>query len=118
MDNNGRDHVVYSLVQGDVELRHRRHEKGFCSEVFANFEKEMGGTIREYDTIVAKWKNSIRPKIVVFIVVYDSVQRMDGSGSSNLVLFQNALAEFEIGYGHSFTMEAFLRILKNHRAWT
>ncbi|GJV08266.1 hypothetical protein Tco_1345922 [Tanacetum coccineum] len=70
-------------------------KRGFWSEVFANFEKEMGRTIRGYDTIVAKWKHSIRPKIVAFSVVYDGVQRMDDSGSSNLVLFQNALAEFE-----------------------
>ncbi|GKC69131.1 hypothetical protein Tco_1115014 [Tanacetum coccineum] len=46
MDNSGRDHVVYGLVQGGGELRHRRHEKGFWLEVFANFEKEMGMTIQ------------------------------------------------------------------------
>ncbi|GKB23271.1 hypothetical protein Tco_0862672 [Tanacetum coccineum] len=95
-------------------------KRGFWSEVFANFEKEMGGggTICEYDTIIAKWKHSIRPKVAAFSVVYDSVQRMDESGSSNLVLFQNALAEFENEYGHPFTMEACWRILKNHPAWT
>ncbi|GJX44974.1 hypothetical protein Tco_0261650 [Tanacetum coccineum] len=27
MNNSGRDHIVYSLVQGDGELRHMRHEK-------------------------------------------------------------------------------------------
>ncbi|GJW96169.1 hypothetical protein Tco_0177977 [Tanacetum coccineum] len=81
-------------------------KRGFWSEVFANFEKEMGGgTIRGYDTIVAKWKHSIRPKNVAFSFVYDSVQRLDESGSSNIVLFQKALAEFENGYGHPFTME-------------
>ncbi|GJT65888.1 hypothetical protein Tco_1017368 [Tanacetum coccineum] len=47
-----------------------------------------------------------------------SVQRMDENGSSDLVLFQNALAEFETGYKHPFTMEACWRILKNHEAWT
>nr|GEV67364.1 hypothetical protein [Tanacetum cinerariifolium] len=57
-------------------------KRGFWSEGFAYFEKEMGGTIRGYDAIVVKWKNSIRPKIVAFSVVYDSVQRMDESGSS------------------------------------
>ncbi|GJY64951.1 hypothetical protein Tco_0466411 [Tanacetum coccineum] len=61
---------------------------------------QLGRTIRGYDTIFSKWKNSIRPKIAAFSVVYDSVQRMDENGSSNLVLFQNALAEFETGYGH------------------
>ncbi|GKA30284.1 hypothetical protein Tco_0716589 [Tanacetum coccineum] len=60
-------------------------KKGFWLEVFANFEKEIGGTIREYDTIVAKWKHSIRPKVAAFSVVYDSVQRMDTSGSFNLM---------------------------------
>ncbi|GKE94894.1 hypothetical protein Tco_1579749, partial [Tanacetum coccineum] len=49
------------------------------------------GTIREYHTIVAKWKHLIRPKVVAFSV------RMDESGSSNLVLFQNALAELKMG---------------------
>nr|GFA29730.1 hypothetical protein [Tanacetum cinerariifolium] len=43
---------------------------------------------------------------------------MDENGSSNLVLFQSALAEFETGYGHPFTMKACGRILKNHLAWT
>nr|GEU39462.1 hypothetical protein [Tanacetum cinerariifolium] len=79
---------------------------GFWSVVFANFQKEMGETIRGYNTVVVKWKNSIRPKVAAFSVVYDSVQRMDENGSSDLVLFQNALAEFQIGYGHPFTMEA------------
>ncbi|GJS57360.1 hypothetical protein Tco_0652144 [Tanacetum coccineum] len=50
-------------------------KKGFWSDVFANFEKDMGGTIREYDAIVSKWKNSIRPKVVAFSVVYDGVQK-------------------------------------------
>ncbi|GJZ74420.1 hypothetical protein Tco_0638566 [Tanacetum coccineum] len=93
-------------------------KRGFWSEVFAYFEKEMGENIRGYDTIVTKWKHSIRPKIVAFSVVYDSVQRMDESGSSNLALFQKALAEFETQYGHPFTIEACWRILKNHAAWT
>nr|GEV94702.1 UBN2 domain-containing protein [Tanacetum cinerariifolium] len=79
---------------------------GFWSIVFANFQKEMGETIRGYDTVFVKWKNSIRPKVVAFSVVYDNVQRMDENGSSGLVLFQNALAEFQTGYGHPFTMEA------------
>ncbi|GKG30691.1 hypothetical protein Tco_0423179, partial [Tanacetum coccineum] len=70
MENNGRDHVVYSL-------------------------KEIGGTIRGYDPIVTKWKHSIRPKIAAFSAVYDSVQWMDESESSNLALFQKALAKFE-----------------------
>ncbi|GJR38792.1 hypothetical protein Tco_1214476 [Tanacetum coccineum] len=43
---------------------------------------------------------------------------MDENGPSDLVLFQNALAEFETGYGHLFTMEACWRILKNYEAWT
>ncbi|GJX10862.1 hypothetical protein Tco_0200721 [Tanacetum coccineum] len=29
-------------------------KKGFWSDVFANFEKDMGGTIRGYKAIVAK----------------------------------------------------------------
>ncbi|GKF35283.1 hypothetical protein Tco_0108483 [Tanacetum coccineum] len=78
----------------------------------------MGGTIRGYDAIVVKWKNLIRPKAVAFSVVYDSVQRIDENGSSGLVLFQNALAEFQTGCGHPFTVEACWRILKNHAAWT
>ncbi|GJT45839.1 hypothetical protein Tco_0954554 [Tanacetum coccineum] len=40
MDNSGRDHVVYSVVQGDGELRHRRHEKRVL--VGAEFETEYG----------------------------------------------------------------------------
>ncbi|GJU68360.1 hypothetical protein Tco_1254619 [Tanacetum coccineum] len=78
----------------------------------------MGGTIRGYDAIVSKWKNSILPKVVAFSVVYDGVQRMDENGSSDLVLFQNTLAEYQTRYGHPFTMKACWRILKNHPAWT
>nr|GEV98844.1 hypothetical protein [Tanacetum cinerariifolium] len=88
MDNNGGDQVVYSLVQDDRELRHRRHEKRVFVEV------------------------------VVFSVVYDSVQWIDENRSSDLALIPNALAEFETGYEHPFTMEACRRILKNHEAWT
>ncbi|GKF04316.1 non-specific lipid-transfer protein-like protein [Tanacetum coccineum] len=29
-------------------------KKGFWEDVFDNFEKDMGGTIREYDDIVSK----------------------------------------------------------------
>ncbi|GJV28818.1 hypothetical protein Tco_1385266 [Tanacetum coccineum] len=91
-------------------------KRGFWSEVFAYFKKEIGGTIRGYDPIVTKWKHSIRPKIAAFSAVYDSVQWMDESESSNLALFQKALAEFETQYGHLFTMTACWRILKNHPA--
>ncbi|GJV09590.1 hypothetical protein Tco_1347246 [Tanacetum coccineum] len=93
-------------------------KKEFWSVVFDNFEKDMGGTIREYDAIVSKWNNSIRPKVAAFSVVYDGVQRMDENGSSDLVLFQNALAEFQTLYGHPFTMLACWKILKNHPALT
>ncbi|GKA26226.1 hypothetical protein Tco_0712335 [Tanacetum coccineum] len=82
-----------TYVTRDIHSR-----KGFWEEVFANFEKDMGGTIRGYDVIVSKWKNSICPKVVVFSVVYDGVQRMDKNGSSDLVLFQNALAEYQTRY--------------------
>ncbi|GKB47448.1 hypothetical protein Tco_0898201 [Tanacetum coccineum] len=80
--------------------------KGFWEDVFANFKKDMGGTVRGYDAIVSKWKNPIRLKVAAFSVVYDGVQRMDENGSSDLVLFQNALAEFQTLYGHPFTMLA------------
>ena len=84
----------------------RDKRTGFWEVVYDHFKKEMGESIRKYDTVVVKWKNSIRPKVAAFSVVYDSVQWMDESGSSNFVLFQNALTEFENGYGHPFTMEA------------
>nr|GEV39823.1 hypothetical protein [Tanacetum cinerariifolium] len=119
MDNSGRNNVVYSLVQRDRNVRVRRHhEKRFWEAVFDNFEKDMRGNIREYDAIVSIWKILIRPKVAAFSVVYDSVQQMDENGSSNLVLFQNALAEFQTVYGHPFTMVACWRILKNHPTWT
>ncbi|GJX66473.1 hypothetical protein Tco_0300816 [Tanacetum coccineum] len=79
-----------TYVTRDIHSR-----KGFWEEVFANFEKDMGGTIRGYDAIVSKWKNPILPKVVAFSVVYDGVQRMDENMSSDLVLFQNALAEYQ-----------------------
>ncbi|GJY18184.1 hypothetical protein Tco_0389675 [Tanacetum coccineum] len=90
-----------TYVTGDIHSR-----KGFWEEVFANFEKDMGGTIRGYDAIVSKWKNSILSKVAAFSVVYDGVQRMDENGSSDLVLFQNTLSEYQTRYGHPFTMKA------------
>nr|GEW20631.1 hypothetical protein [Tanacetum cinerariifolium] len=87
MDNNRRNHVVYNLVQRDGELRHMRHEK------------------------------RVLVGVVAFSVVYDSIQQMEKNGSFDLVLFQDALAEFKIGYGHPFKMEACWRILKNYEAW-
>ncbi|GKB74462.1 hypothetical protein Tco_0935874 [Tanacetum coccineum] len=96
-------------------VKHYSNAKGFG---IANFEKDMGGTIRGNDAIVSKWKNSILPKVAAFSVVYDGVQRMDENGSSDLVLFQNALAEYQTRYRHPFTMEACWRIWKNHPAWT
>ncbi|GJS79162.1 hypothetical protein Tco_0729043 [Tanacetum coccineum] len=98
--------------------RDKQFSKGFWEEVYANFKKDMGGIIRGYDAIVSKWKNSIRPKVACFSVVYDSVRRMDENGFSDLVLFQNALAEFQTGYGKPFTIEACWRILKNHPTWS
>nr|GEW11189.1 hypothetical protein [Tanacetum cinerariifolium] len=71
----------------------RDMKTGFWSEVFANFQKEIGGGGLFEDT-------------------------MDENGSSDLVLFPNVLAEFQTGYGHPFTMKACWRILKNHEAWT
>nr|GEW22819.1 hypothetical protein [Tanacetum cinerariifolium] len=51
--------------------RDRQFSKGFWEEVYANFKKDIGGTIRGYDAIINE------------------------NGSSDLVLFQNALAEFQ-----------------------
>nr|GEX01626.1 RNA-directed DNA polymerase, eukaryota, reverse transcriptase zinc-binding domain protein [Tanacetum cinerariifolium] len=71
--------------------RDKQFSKGFWEEVYANFKKDMEGTIRGYDAI---------------------------NGSSDLVLFQNALAEFQTGYEQPFTMKACWRILKDHPAWS
>ncbi|GJX24746.1 hypothetical protein Tco_0231042 [Tanacetum coccineum] len=92
--------------------------KEFWSEVLACFENEMGERIRRYDAITLKWKKSLRPKIAAFIVVYERVKQMDENGSSDLVVFQNALAEYETQYGQTFTLEPCWRILKNYPVWT
>nr|GFA49641.1 hypothetical protein [Tanacetum cinerariifolium] len=42
-------------------------KKGFWENVFDNFEKDMGGTIREYDAIVSKWKILIHPKVAALV---------------------------------------------------
>ncbi|GJZ26737.1 hypothetical protein Tco_0570990 [Tanacetum coccineum] len=110
-----------SLIHGQVVGGERTVSVVDMDNVLVYVEKNgkrNEGTIRGYDTMVVKWKHSIRPKIAAFSVVCDSVQRMDESGSSNLALFQKALAKFETQYGHLFTMEACRRILKNHPAWT
>ncbi|GJX50458.1 hypothetical protein Tco_0277303 [Tanacetum coccineum] len=92
--------------------------KGFWSEVLACFENEMGEKIRRYDAVTLKWKQSFRPKIAKFTAVYGRVKQRDENGSSNLVVFQNALAEYETQYGQAFTLEPCWRILKNCPVWT
>nr|GEV50528.1 hypothetical protein [Tanacetum cinerariifolium] len=52
----------------------------------------MGETIRGYDIVVVKRKNSIRPIVYAFTVVYDSVQRIDENGSSDLGTLSSAKA--------------------------
>nr|GEU39715.1 hypothetical protein [Tanacetum cinerariifolium] len=68
--------------------------KGFWEEVYANFKKDMGGTIRGYDAILG--------------------QKLKCQHTRS----QNALAEFQTGYEQPYTMEACWRILKNHPAWS
>ncbi|GJX96308.1 hypothetical protein Tco_0352106 [Tanacetum coccineum] len=65
----------------------------------------MGEKIRRYDAIALKWKNSLRIKIAQFTGVYERVKQMDESGSCDLVVFPNALAEYEKQYGDAFTLE-------------
>nr|GEV22072.1 7-deoxyloganetin glucosyltransferase-like [Tanacetum cinerariifolium] len=90
-----------TYVMRDIHSR-----KGFWEKLFANFEKGMRGTIRGYDAIVSKWKNSIRLKVASFSFVSDSVRRTNENGSFDLVLFQSALFEYQTGYRQPFTMEA------------
>nr|GEU63383.1 protein GLE1 isoform X2 [Tanacetum cinerariifolium] len=81
--------------------------KGFWSEVLACFENEMGEKIRRYNAITLKWKKSLRPKIVAFIVVYERVKQMDENGSSDLVvlLSTNACSNPSLyAYGHVIVM--------------
>ncbi|GKC33287.1 retrotransposon protein, putative, ty1-copia subclass, partial [Tanacetum coccineum] len=78
----------------------------------------MGENIRRYDVVALKWKQSLRPKIAKFTAVYERVKQRDENGSSDLVVFQNALAEYETQYGHAFTLEPCWRILKNCPVWT
>ncbi|GJQ90606.1 hypothetical protein Tco_0001745 [Tanacetum coccineum] len=89
----------------------------FWSEVLACFENEMGEKIRRYDVVALKWKQSLRPKIAKFSVVYERVKQRDENWSSDLVVFQNALAEYETQYGQAFTLEQCWRILKNCPVW-
>ncbi|GKB43933.1 hypothetical protein Tco_0888875 [Tanacetum coccineum] len=58
-----------TYVTRDIHSR-----KGFWEEVSANFEKDMRGTIRGYDVIVLKWKNSIRPKVVAVYRISNEVR--------------------------------------------
>ncbi|GKC72997.1 hypothetical protein Tco_1118880 [Tanacetum coccineum] len=78
----------------------------------------MGEKIRRYDVVTLKWKKTLRPKIAAFTAVYERVKQMDENGSNDLVVFQNALAEYETQYGQAFTLEPCWRILKNCPVWT
>nr|GEY82176.1 hypothetical protein [Tanacetum cinerariifolium] len=78
----------------------------------------MGEKIRRYDVVALKWKQSLRPKIAKFSVVYERVKQRDENGSSDLVVFQNALPEYETQYGQAFTLEPCWRILQNGPVWT
>ncbi|GKB68101.1 phosphoserine aminotransferase 2, chloroplastic-like protein [Tanacetum coccineum] len=55
----------------------------------------MGKKIRRYDATAFKWKKWLRPKIAAFTAVYERVKQMDENGSSDLVVFQNALTKYE-----------------------
>ncbi|GJS52874.1 hypothetical protein Tco_0626236 [Tanacetum coccineum] len=92
--------------------------KAFWSEVLACFENAMGEKIRRYDVVALKWKQSFRPKIAKFTAVYERVKQRDENWSSDLVVFQNTLAEYEAQYGQAFTLEPCWRILKNYPVWT
>nr|GEV68060.1 hypothetical protein [Tanacetum cinerariifolium] len=74
--------------------------RGLWSEVIAYLEKETGENIRGYDAITIKWKNMVHP---AFYVVYDSVQPMNESGSSNVSVLEKPLAKYEARYDHDFT---------------
>ncbi|GKD85779.1 hypothetical protein Tco_1356933 [Tanacetum coccineum] len=79
-------------------------KRGFWSEVFANFEKEMGGLFEV--TIPSSSNGNIRfvlklLRLMSFTIVSNGWTR----AGLNLALFQKALAEFETQYGHPFTMK-------------
>nr|GEY05475.1 hypothetical protein [Tanacetum cinerariifolium] len=92
--------------------------KEFWSEVLSYFENETGEKIQRYNAISLKWKNSLRSKIAQFTGFYERVKQMDESGSCDLVVFQNALVEYETQYGYAFTLEPCWRILKDCPVWT
>ncbi|GJU42897.1 hypothetical protein Tco_1195854 [Tanacetum coccineum] len=76
----------------------------FWEEVIDYFEKEIGET-RGYDAITSKWKNRVRPRIGAFCAIIDNIKRWNESGSSDVIVYQKALAEYEAQYEHPFTLE-------------
>ncbi|GJV36215.1 hypothetical protein Tco_1408692 [Tanacetum coccineum] len=109
---------VWCDVSVNIANTNTLNFKGFWSEVLACFENEMRENIRRYDVVALKWKQSLRPKIAKFIAVYERAKQRDENGSSDLVVFQNALAEYETQYGQAFTLEPCWKILKNCPVWT
>ncbi|GJQ95049.1 hypothetical protein Tco_0006188 [Tanacetum coccineum] len=67
-------------VRGNDQKSH-----GFCTEVLAYFEREMGESRRGYDDLNYKWKSQIRPKVGQFCSIYVNVVRRNHVGNTYFI---------------------------------
>ena len=58
-----------------------------------------------------------RPRIGVFCAIVDNVERRNENGSSDLLVYQQACAEYEVQYKLPFMLDSCWQILKDQFAW-
>ncbi|GJT89404.1 retrotransposon protein, putative, ty3-gypsy subclass [Tanacetum coccineum] len=90
--------------------------KGFWDAVIRYIEKETGSS-RDYDSIVSKWKNRVRPKIGAFCAIINNVEANHESGTNDLDVYRKACAKYKIMCKSDFTLEHCYNVLKDHLVW-
>ncbi|GKA26947.1 hypothetical protein Tco_0713115, partial [Tanacetum coccineum] len=88
---------------------------GFWDAVITYFEKETSST-RDYDLIISKWKNRVRPRIGDFCAIIHNVEANHESGINDLDVYHKACAEYKMIYKQDFTLEHCYNVLKDHQA--
>ncbi|GKA67212.1 hypothetical protein Tco_0767020 [Tanacetum coccineum] len=71
--------------------------------------QEETGSSRGYDSIVSKWKNRVRPRIII-----KNIETNHESGTNDLDVYHKACAEYKMIYRGDFNLEHCYNILKDH----
>ena len=61
--------------------------------------------MRWYNAITSKWENRVRRRIDAFCAIIDNDEQGNEIGSSDLLVYQQALTEYEVQYEQPFPLE-------------